>query len=164
MMKEAIKCTLLRRCRLYILIVIIGLFLSGVTAFPIETELRFLVQHTGGDSAIATWLTKVYHAVNYTNQSYPYLRYGTDWLAFAHLILAVLFIGPYRNPVRNIWVIEFGVISAIAIFPLAITAGGIRGIPLFWRLIDCSFGVVTLSLLLPCYRMVNKITHLKNVL
>jgi hypothetical protein len=38
----------------------------------------------------------------------PFLAYGTDWLAFAHLAIAVVFIGPWINPVRSQWVITFG--------------------------------------------------------
>lgn len=69
------------------------------------------------------------------------MAYGTDWLAFAHLVIAVAFIGPYRDPVRNSWVVTFGIIACIGIIPLALIAGAVRGIPLYWRLIDCSFGV-----------------------
>lgn len=39
--------------------------------------------------------------------AYPYLGYGTDWLAFGHLSIAVAFWGPYREPVRNVWVLKF---------------------------------------------------------
>ena len=102
----------------------------------------------------------MYQAVSYTNTHYPYLSYGTDWLAFAHLMLAVLFAGAVKDPVRNKWVVEFGIIAAVCIFLLAFIAGGIRQIPIFWQLIDCSFGVVTLMLLLPCYVMINKVEAL----
>ncbi|SCF41963.1 hypothetical protein [Micromonospora mirobrigensis] len=34
------------------------------------------------------------------------MLYGTDWLAFAHLVLAVAFWGPLRDPVRNVWVVQ----------------------------------------------------------
>ncbi len=144
---------------------IAGLALSGITAFPIETELNVLVQSTQGTHGLLHhWLDMVYSAVKYTNQNYPYLSYGTDWLAFAHIMLAVLFIGPLKDPLKNNWVVEFGMIAAIAIFPLAFIAGEIRGIPVFWRLIDCSFGVVALAVLLPCYRMIRKMKELNEIL
>jgi hypothetical protein len=76
-----------------------------------------------------------------TNAHYPFLAYGTDWLAFAHLVIAVAFIGPYFDPIRNKWVITFGLIACVGVIPLALIAGPIRGIPFGWRLIDCSFGV-----------------------
>ena len=81
------------RIKLYLWVVIIGLALSGITAFPIETELAYLIK--GGavpHGSMHHWLYTVYHAVKTTNHTYPYLSYGTDWLAFAHLMLAILFI------------------------------------------------------------------------
>ena len=57
------------------------------------------------------------------------------------MIIAVSFIGPIRDPVRNIWGVEFGMIACLALIPLALICGPIRGIPWFWRVIDCSFGV-----------------------
>ena len=33
-------------------------------------------------------------------------------------------------------------IACALVIPLALIAGLIRGIPFFWRVIDCSFGVV----------------------
>lgn len=57
-------------------------------------------------------------------------------------MLAVLFIGPYRDPVRNQWVITFGLISCVLVIPLALICGALRDIPLGWRLIDCSFGIL----------------------
>ncbi|QXV66721.1 hypothetical protein INP83_06455 [Mucilaginibacter sp. 21P] len=138
-----------KRIKLLIWMIIIGLALNGITAFPIETELAWLSTNSGFMSAHAQhWLNTVYNAVKATNAAYPYLSYGTDWLAFAHLLLAVLFIGPLRDPVKNIWIIQFGIIASIAIFPLAFIAGSIRHIPFFWRLIDCSFGVICLIPLL----------------
>ena len=29
------------------------------------------------------------------------IAYGTDWLAFAHITIAVAFLGPLKDPVRN---------------------------------------------------------------
>lgn len=144
---------------------ITGLALSGLTAFPIEAELGALVKLTSSYSGIlSNWLNAAYQAVKFTNCTYPFLSYGTDWLAFAHLMLAVLFIGPLKNPLKNNWVIEFGIIAAISIFPLAFIAGEIRGIPGFWRLIDCSFGVAALTVLLPCYRMIKKLEKANGLL
>jgi hypothetical protein len=159
-MKNEIKIRLLNHIRVYIWVMVIGLFLSGVTAFPIEAELRFLVNSLNPNGLMGVWLHKVYSAVKLSNQNYPFLSFGTDWLAFAHLMLAILFIGPLKQPVKNIWVVEFGIIAGILIFPLAFIAGGIRGIPYFWRCIDCSFGAITLLLLVPCHRLIRKLNYL----
>jgi hypothetical protein len=161
-MKDQLKTQLLNRIRFCIWIMIIGLALSGITAFPIETELAFFVQYQASNQGfISTWLNHVYEAVNSTNHAYPFLSYGTDWLAFAHLMLAIMFLGPLKNPVKNKWVIEFGIIAALLIFPIAFIAGSIRGIPFYWQLIDCSFGIITLLVLLPCYKLVIKLENLR---
>jgi hypothetical protein len=89
------------------------LILSGVTAFPLETELHFfliLLQKSALRpfaelTHLLPWISRVYSALASTNRQFPFLAYGTDWLAFAHLVIAVAFIGPYRDPVRNKWVI-----------------------------------------------------------
>jgi hypothetical protein len=147
-----------KRIKIYLLTIIIGLAASGVTAFPIEAELALLLKNTTANGTLHLWLQTVYTAVKNTNQSYPFLSYGTDWLAFSHLMLALLFIGPLINPVKNIWVIQFGMIACVMIFPLAFIAGAIRGIPLFWRLIDCSFGVIAIVPLYLCYSDIKKLS------
>jgi len=70
------------------------------------------------------------------------MAYGTDWLAFGHLVIATAFIGPLRDPVRNKWIIDWGLIACVGVLPLALICGPLRGIPFYWRLIDCSFGFV----------------------
>jgi hypothetical protein len=132
----------LRRIRLWLALFIAGLVLSGVTAFPLNWEVGLLVKYLGqGDGALALWLQMVHRGLSEADKHYPFLAYGTDWLAFAHLVIAVAFIGPWRDPVRNIWVIEFGLIACAMVIPLALIAGPIRGIPIGWQLLDCSFGV-----------------------
>ncbi|HEV2479181.1 MAG TPA: hypothetical protein VGS79_05945 [Puia sp.] len=61
---------------------------------------------------------------------------------------------------RNKWVIEFGMLACAAVFPLAFIAGAIRGIPVYWRLIDCSFGVIGLIPLVLCYRKIGALERL----
>jgi hypothetical protein len=147
-----------KRIRLLLIFFITGLVLSGLTAFPLESELAFISSHDSFlPEFIQDWLSNIYEAVKDTNNKYPYLSYGTDWLAFAHLVIAVVFIGPLRDPVKNIWVVEFGIISCVMVFFLALIAGPIRQIPIYWRLIDCSFGVGGLLLLIPCYRYTKKL-------
>jgi hypothetical protein len=76
-----------------------------------------------------------------TYRHYPWLGYGTDWLAFAHLVIAVFYIGPYRDPVHNMWALQSGLIACAGVIFLALICGSIRGIPFYWQLIDSSFGV-----------------------
>jgi hypothetical protein len=137
-MKSNKDIHLIRRLLLFF---IVTLFLSGLTAIPISVELSFILKWFSSETIIYHWLYKVLSAYNQVNSDHPFLLYGYDWLAFAHFILAILFIGPYKDPIKNIWVIEFGMIACLLIFPLAFIAGYFRGIPIGWRLIDCSFGV-----------------------
>lgn len=156
--------SLRKTIKTWILIFIIALILSGVTAFALETELACLSSLMGDNqSALTSWINKVYLALHDTNLKYPYLAYGYDWLAFAHLVIAVAFIGPLRDPVRNKWVIQFGMIACIMIFPLAFIAGPVRGIPFYWQLIDCSFGVIGLIPLWIVYRKIESLEKLSEL-
>jgi hypothetical protein len=145
----------IRDIRIILIVFIIGLIVSGITAFPIETELVALIDIKSFlPLTMQSWLTTIYQAVASTNKTYPYLSYGTDWLAFAHLVIAVAFVGPLKDPVRNIWVIQFGMIACVMVFPLAFICGPIRSIPFFWQLIDCSFGIFGLIPLFICYKKI----------
>jgi hypothetical protein len=162
LVKSMTQADHLRHIRFWLAIFIIGLVLSGVTAFPLQTELGWFVSFLHADwlrpiaesTRLLPWIERVYEALRTTNVSYPFLAYGTDWLAFAHLIIAIAFIGPYIDPVRNKWVITFGLIACAGVIPLALIAGSVRGIPFPWRLIDCSFGVLGSVPLLICSRSI----------
>jgi hypothetical protein len=140
---------LLKRIKAWLYIFVFFLLLSGLTAFPLNWELERLNDMTGKGTTIekifpklSQWITKVYTGIKETDQQYPFIAYGTDWLAFAHIVIAIAFIGPIRDPIKNVWVVEFGIIACILVIPLALICGPIRQIPFFWRLIDCSFGVL----------------------
>jgi hypothetical protein len=49
--------------------------------------------------------------------------------------------------VHNIWVTQAGMMACVLVVPLALICGPLRGIPFYWRLIDCSFGVGGIILL-----------------
>lgn len=147
----------LRRIRICLGIFIAGLVVSGVTAFPLETEMRWLLGLEviqGLPAPALGWLERVSAALTATNMQYPFLAYGTDWLAFGHLVIAAAFVGPYMDPVRNKWFVTFGLIACAGVIPLALIAGPVRGIPFGWRLVDCSFGVFGSIPLLICWRSV----------
>ena len=149
---------LIVKIRLLILFFIIATIASGITAFPLETELHWVLQFKNKlPMAMGDWLQSCYTALVNTNAKYPMLAYGYDWLAFAHIIIATAFIGPFINPVKNIWVIEWAMIACVAVWPLALIAGPIRGIPIFHIIIDCSFGVFGLIPLFICRRWIKKL-------
>jgi hypothetical protein len=147
-----------KRIKNLIIAFIIALVLSGVTAFPVETELAIVNANISAfPDGFRSWIGEVYLAVKELNANHPYLSYGTDWLAFAHIVIAVAFVGPLKDPVKNIWVIQFGMISCIMVFPLAFIAGPVRGIPFYWQLIDCSFGIFGFALLYSIYKSILKL-------
>ncbi|MGH2553032.1 MAG: hypothetical protein ACRDEB_04910, partial [Chitinophagaceae bacterium] len=63
-------------------------------------------------------------------------------------------------PVRNIWVIEFGMIACLLIIPFALVTGHAREIPFWWRLVDCSFGIFGCIALVICYRKIIRLEQL----
>ena len=124
-----------------------GLVSSGLTAFPLETETGLLVDWleasglAGSWPDLVAWVERVHEGLSRTYAAHPFVAYGTDWLAFAHLVIAAAFWGALRDPVRNVWVVEWGMIACAAVVPLALVCGRLRGIPWFWQCIDVSFGV-----------------------
>jgi hypothetical protein len=156
---------LLRRIHIWLVLFIVGLVLSGLTAFPLAGELVLVnkllgvpvVAPEGAEPALHAWLRRVMVGVVTTDRSYPFMAYGTDWLGFGHLVIAMAFIGPLRDPVRNKWIFTFGIFACAGVIPLALIAGQVRGIPFYWRLIDCSFGVFGVLPLLLCLRYVRRL-------
>ncbi len=135
--------------RRLILFFFLATLASGITAFPLETELSWLMKYVElFPEFMADWISKVYTGIHETNQNYPFISYGTDWLAFAHIVIALALIGPYRDPLQNKWVIDWAILSCLLVFPLALIAGYVRGIPFFHQCIDCSFGMIGLIPLL----------------
>ncbi|MFG2951088.1 hypothetical protein [Streptomyces adustus] len=141
------RAALLKGIRVWLVIFVVCLVLSGATAFPLVHELRWTEDLLRALSvperlpALMDWIERVRTGLDTADAEYPFLLYGTDWLAFAHLVIAVAFYGPYRDPVRNIWVVEFGMIACAGIVPLALICGPVRGIPFWWTVVDMSFGV-----------------------
>lgn len=156
--------SLLLRIRITLVIFMILLALSGITAFPIVWEINTLLPWLNAQDWITQYfpnmlafLNHIHEGVNMMNTNYKFIFYGTDWLAFAHIVIAIAFIGPLRDPVRNKWVIDFGIINCLLVFPLAFIMGPIREIPLIWLFIDCSFGVFGLIPLFLVRKWINEL-------
>jgi len=137
-----------RRIHFLLLFFMFALIISGLTAIPLQWELKLFMPVIRLLSpiemifpALVQWIEKINQGVQNGYSHYPFLAYGTDWLAFGHIAIAIAFIGPLRDPVRNIWVVEFGMIACILIIPWTLIFGAIRNIPFFWQLVDMSFGI-----------------------
>lgn len=155
-----------QRIRALLYFFIFGLVISGLTAFPLNWEMSLVSSKLFGIDPAAPidsytglrhWIAKVRQGIQETDARYPFIAYGTDWLAFAHLVIAVTFIGPLRDPVRNVWVLEFGMIACLMVIPLALIAGPIRGIPFWWQIIDCSFGIIGIIPLAWCRGLIREL-------
>jgi hypothetical protein len=166
---QTLEKQLLFKIRALTIFYIFALFFWGVTAFPVETEIRIICQimgisldaSPGNYEGFNYWITIVANGLINTNRDYPFLAYGTDWLAFSHLVIAVAFIGLYRKPVRNIWIVYFGMIACLGVVPLALICGAVRGIPFWWRMIDssfCIFGIIPLCFLHIYIKKLEKLT------
>jgi hypothetical protein len=146
-----------KQIRIWTYVLIIGLVLSGVTAINPDFFLHPIVQYfnKGQQSGFTNWLNDIYKAILVTKAQYPFLLYGYDWLAFAHILLGVLFIGVLKDPHHSKWLIQFGMIACASILPFAFVFGSIRSIPLLWTLIDCSFAFGAMVPLLIIYKHIN---------
>jgi hypothetical protein len=159
---------ILFRIRLALGIFIIGLVVSGVTAFPLQSELEIAAVLTGADEianpakqpGFLPWIAHVRDGLRVTYDAYPFIAYGTDWLAFGHLVIALFFLGPLVDPVRNIFVIYAGLWACVLVIPLAMICGPLREIPIYWRLVDCAFGV---GGFLPLWYALRQTKRLENV-
>jgi hypothetical protein len=151
-----------RLLQLYALVLIF----VGLTTIPLQGELTLLARVLGEDSfllgvwpAFARWISYVAEGVLDAYGTYPFLQYGTDWLAFAHILIGIAFLGAARDPLLNLWVVEWGMIACVLVIPTALIFGAVRDIPFFWRLVDCSFGVVGIVPLWYARRMIRQLAR-----
>lgn len=154
-----------RRFRLSLLVFMAGLLASGITAFPLLWELQILTRLLGvgdapgpdGYTGLAFWILTVREGLEATYARYPWLAYGTDWLAFGHIAIAFFFIGPLIQPRTSRHNLYAGLAACAGVIPLALICGPIRGIPFYWQLIDGAFGVFGALPLVYCLRLLKYI-------
>lgn len=153
--------------RLSLTFFIAGLVFSGLTAFPLPQEASLLCRWFGVSDptayaslpGIQGWIGFVKVGLDRTYATFPFFGYGTDWLAFGHFAIASLFIGPWRDPVRNDWVLRCGLVCCAAVIPFTLICGQVRQIPFSWRLLDCSFGIIGAIPLLYCLSLTRKLAR-----
>jgi len=130
-------------------LVAIGLFVSGVTIWPWEFELELalsLCTTLGMPELLTTLLESILADMRMLRDSGSFVLYIADWLAYAHLVLAALFLMALKDPVRNILVVRFGLLCCATVPILALVCIPMRGIPLFWIAVDSSFALAALPL------------------
>ncbi|MCI5144858.1 MAG: hypothetical protein D3923_04860 [Candidatus Electrothrix sp. AR3] len=124
-------------------IVVFGLFVSAITIWPAIPELKMAVRVVWGDAAptgvLHSFILQAIGGLEAMEADYPFMLYAHDWLAFAHIVLAILFAGAIRDPMRNVWIVQCGLIMCALVPVLAGICVPIRGIPMIWFWIDFSF-------------------------
>ena len=92
----------LTRAKWMLTLVAVGLFLSGVTVWPAVSELKAAVHWIWGQEAanggLHGFILRAIEGLEETKARYPFMLYAHDWLAFAHIMLAILFAGAIRDP------------------------------------------------------------------
>jgi hypothetical protein len=124
-------------------IVAFGLFVSGVTVWPAVPELKLAVRIAWGEGeptgVLHAFVLRAIEGLESVQANFPFMFYAHDWLAFAHIVLAILFAGAIRDPVKNVWVVQCGLIMCLLVPVLAGICIPIRGLPLRWFWIDFAF-------------------------
>ena len=161
--------SLKRRVKFLLGFFMFALIVSGLTAIPLKWEIDILENLIGNGtsmeslwSPLSSWISYVHQGITETDYKYPFIAYGTDWLAYAHIMIAIAFIGPLRDPVKNIWIIEWGMIACVSLIFVALIFGYVRGIPPLWRFLDCTFGILGFGTLFAAHKYINQIAILES--
>jgi hypothetical protein len=75
------------------------------------------------------------------------------------MMIAAFFILPLTNPTRYRGVLRVGLAACAGVIATALISGPLRGIPLFWRLIDCSFGIFGAIPLFYCLHLIRRMEN-----
>jgi hypothetical protein len=133
----------MKRAKWMLGIVAFGLLVAGVTVWPAVPELKWGVRMVWGDAdpagTLHAFALRVIAGLEHMEADYPFMLYAHDWLAFAHVVLAILFAGAMRDPVRNVWIVQCGLIMCALVPVLAVICIPLRGIPLVWFWLDFAF-------------------------
>ena len=124
-------------------IIVFGLLVSGITVWPAVPELKLAVGIVWPDAAptgvLHSFVLRAIEGLESAEANYPFMLYAHDWLAFAHILLAVLFAGAIKDPIRNVWIVQCGLIMCALVPVLAGICIPIRGLPFRWFWIDFAF-------------------------
>jgi len=161
------QVSLIFRFRLVMGAFIVALILSGAATFPVLTELRALnqlinpsqISPSADSNELAFGIDHIYRGLEAAYHQSPWIAYGTDWLGFAHIVIAIFFVGALIDPVASRWTIISGIIACILVIPLALICGSIRAVPVYWRLLDCSLGAFGILPLLYCLKLRKEINR-----
>ncbi len=157
---------LLTRIRLCLALLMAGLLFSSLPGFfPLNGTKWILgllarTSHFGDGTPLFTWFLGTRQALMATSLTARFLFYATNRDGLSRILFALLFLGPYRDPVRNRWVINFGLLSCAALVLFAFVAGEIQGMPFLWRCADAAFALLCALPLLLCKHYIHLFEHI----
>ena len=147
-----------RKIKMAVIVTIIGLLLNGISAVPLRAELNILLANPDLlPKFLRDWWIYVNTGVHETSSKYNFMRYGFDWLGFAHLLIAIAFIGPLKDPVKNEWVVQWGMIASALSVLMSFGWEWLRGIPLWWSCIDASVAIAAFVILWLCNKWIQEL-------
>jgi len=155
---------LLRRIRVYLVTFCLAIVFGWHTVVFVRAETTWMAEHLGRGTwvesvwpGLADWVEHLHIAFATTYTTWPVIAYCMDWLAYACIVLLILMLGAVQDPVRNVWIVEAFLIGCVIGFVMPLAIGSVRGIPLFWRLIDSSFGLAGSIWLLWTLRLIRRL-------
>ncbi|MCF7955562.1 MAG: hypothetical protein K9M75_07160 [Phycisphaerae bacterium] len=155
----------LKKIRRYLIIFFLGILFSLHTVLFVEVETAFLVKHLGHGTSmeqklpfVSAWIENLYTSVKETYTNYPVIAYCMDWLSYACVVFAIFMIGAIKDPVKNIWIIQTYMLACLLAAALPFIAGPFREIPIFWRCLDGSFGLIGFFVLLMPYKLTKSLS------
>jgi len=156
-----------RRIRVLLILFVLGLAFGCQIVLFVTPELALLNSMLGLGTRmgqyfpnLSAWINHLYEGITETYSKYPFVAYCMDWLAFAQLAFIIFFIGALIDPVRNIWIIKSGMVICVMHILLSFGCGSFRGVPLFWQLLDSSFGILGFIVIYLAYKNVK---YLENI-
>ncbi|MBW8016467.1 MAG: hypothetical protein FVQ82_09785 [Planctomycetes bacterium] len=160
----------LKKIRIYLVIFFFGILFSLHTVLFVEPETEFFYQYLGPNTTVgeklpffSEWIEDIYISVKVTYTNYPAIAYCMDWLSYACVVFAIFMIGAIKDPVKNIWIIQAYMLACLLAAALPFIAGPFRDIPIFWRCLDGSFGIIGFLVLLTPYKLTKTLQKLAQV-
>jgi hypothetical protein len=160
----------LKKIRIYLILFLLAFLFSLHTVVFIETDAELLAKYVGHDTfmeelcpSISAWIEHLNLAVSETYSSYPFFAYCMDYLVYASVVLAIFLLGAIKDPVKNVWVVQVFMVACCLAFILPFIVGPLRDIPVFWRCIDSSCGLIGLLFFLLAYRLIRKLEALHHL-
>jgi hypothetical protein len=156
-MNQEKKTLLERKIRMATWVTIIGLVINGLTALSLSRDLSVALSFKSLlPDSFYNWFVTVQAAVTDTKAHYAFMLYGYDWLGFAHLFIAIAFIGVLKDPIKNEWVVQFGMIVSALTVVIALLFERLRDIPFTWSMVDVVIGIGAFIILYLCSRWINE--------